>query len=173
MHNFDPDLSSQIITEEDRAQIEACLQQLRTDTGAGYSMVLDRAGQIIAWESSAERREMVYLGALLAATYASTREIARILHEDGFRTLLQEGLREKVFTETIDDHWLLVVIFDRYTNLGLIKVLARRAAGILAKIAYVVEQRGRDAALPRIHQIGRATIDTIDLIFDDDGSDET
>ena len=81
MHNFDPDLSSQIITEEDRAQIEACLQQLRTDTGAGYSMVLDRAGQIIAWESSAERREMVYLGALLAATYASTREIARNVQE--------------------------------------------------------------------------------------------
>ena len=33
------------------------------------------------------------LGALIAGTYASTREVARILQEAGFRTLLQEGAR--------------------------------------------------------------------------------
>ena len=172
MHEFDPDLSNLRVTEEDTAQISACLQRLLADTGASYTMVVDRSGQILAYESDGERPEMTHLGALLAATYASTQEIARILNEDSFRTLLQEGLREKVITESVADHWLLVVIFDKDAHLGLIKVLAKRTTGILTNVLEVAvnRQTGDTTSLPS--QVLRAATDTIDLVFSDDERDK-
>lgn len=172
MTPFDRDLTNLIVTEEDTAQITACLQQLMADCGASYSMVVDQAGQILAWESDSVRPEMTHLGALLAATYASTREMARLLNENGFRTLLQEGLREKIYTETVQDQWLLVVIFDQQATLGLVKVLAKRSATILSNILDMVRERNTNNPSVRMTQVRRATTDTIDLLFRDDTCDK-
>lgn len=171
MMPLDPDLTTLVVGDEETAQIAACLQRLLTDTGASYSMVLDRAGQILAWESDNERPEMIHLGALLAATYASTQEMARILKEDGFRTLLQEGMREKIFTETVQDQWLLVVIFDHRVHVGLVKVLAKRASDILSNILDLVRQQGGTIKQQRTNQLRKATTDTIDLLFRDETTD--
>lgn len=172
MHEFDRDLSNLRVTEEDTAQMSACLQRLLADTGASYTMVVDRSGQILAYESDGHRPEMTHLGALLAATYASTQEIARILNEDSFRTLLQEGLREKIITETVADHWLLVVIFDQQAHLGLIKVLAKRTTGILSNVLEVARSRPVEDKSALSRPMLRATTDTIDLVFVDDETDD-
>ncbi|HET9017119.1 MAG TPA: roadblock/LC7 domain-containing protein [Thermomicrobiaceae bacterium] len=168
---FDPDLTTLVVGPEETAQIAACLQRLLSDTGASYGMVLDRAGQILSWESDSERPEMIHLGALLAATYASTQEMARILKEDGFQTLLQEGLREKIFTETVQDQWLLVVIFDHRVHLGLVKVLAKRASAVLGNILDVTRQQNGTTRAQRTGRLRRATTDTIDLLFRDETND--
>jgi predicted regulator of Ras-like GTPase activity (Roadblock/LC7/MglB family) len=172
MAAFDKDLSSFQVNEEDTAQITACLQRLLADTGASYTMVVDRAGQIIAWESESDHPEMTHLGALLAATYASTQEIARILNEDSFRTLLQEGMREKIITETIEEHWLLVVIFDHQAHLGLIKVLTKRTTNILANILGVARARSLETSTHVSRPLLKATRDTIDLVFSDEDEKE-
>ncbi|TVR72829.1 MAG: roadblock/LC7 domain-containing protein [Sphaerobacteraceae bacterium] len=168
MYEFDPDLSNLRVTEEDTAQISACLQRLLADTGASYTMVVDRSGQILAYESDGLRPEMTHLGALLAATYASTQEIARILNEDSFRTLLQEGLREKIITETVANHWLLVIIFDQQAHLGLIKVLAKRTTSILGNVLEVAQSRPVSENSGFSRRMLQATTDTIDLVFSDD-----
>lgn len=172
MHEFDKDLSYLLVTDEDTAQISACLQRLLADTGAEFAMVVDRAGQILAHESDTDRPEMTHLGALLAATYASTQEIARILNEDSFRTLLQEGMREKIITETVANHWLLVVIFDKQAHLGLIKVLTKRTTAVLVNILEVALARSVDEPPQVSSQLLQATTDTIDLVFSDDETDD-
>jgi predicted regulator of Ras-like GTPase activity (Roadblock/LC7/MglB family) len=172
MREFDNDLSILRVTEEDTAQITACLQRLLADTGASYTMVVDRSGQILAYESDGHRPEMTHLGALLAATYASTQEIARILNEDSFRTLLQEGIREKIITETVADHWLLVIVFDHKAHLGLIKVLAKRTTGILTNVLAVAQSRPANENTTMPKPMLRAATDTIDLVFSDKDQDE-
>jgi predicted regulator of Ras-like GTPase activity (Roadblock/LC7/MglB family) len=172
MQEFDPDLTTMRVNEEDTAQISACLQRLLADTGASYTMVVDRSGQILAYESDGHRPEMTHLGALLAATYASTQEIARILNEDSFRTLLQEGLREKIITETVADQWLLVVIFDQNAHLGLIKVLAKRTTSILTNVLELAQSRPAEARTQISRPMLKATTDTIDLVFSDDENDD-
>jgi predicted regulator of Ras-like GTPase activity (Roadblock/LC7/MglB family) len=127
-------------------------------------MVVDRAGQILAWESDTNLEEMTHLGALLAATYASTREIARILKEDNFRTMLQEGMREKIITETVKDQWLLVVIFDQHAHLGLIKVLTKRTTVVLSNILDLALDRSLSEPGFTSRAMLRATRDTIAII---------
>ena len=163
--HFDPDLTSLIVGEEESDLIARCLARLMEETGATYSMLLDRAGQILAANGDVHEGEMMHLGALLAGTYASSREMARLLREDNFRVLVQEGAREKIFTETVEDRWLLVVVFDHQAHLGLVKVLAKRATQSLAIILQQVIDRNEGHRAELRSQFPRAARDTIDLIF--------
>ena len=86
---------------------------------------------------------------------ASTREVARILQEAGFRTLLQEGAREKIFTEAVGDHWLVSLIFGKHTALGLVKVLCNRATMDLQQV--LVNAMERQSHRPRLKDAGLLT----------------
>lgn len=162
---FDPNLTDLLVSVAASRAISTVLTKLVEDCRASTGMVLDRAGQIIVSEGKSYQNELMMLGALVAGTYASTREMARILHEENFRMLLQEGAREKIFTQAVGDHWLVSVIFDRKTHLGLVKVLCERATTDLSgTLAMVIEEnqnriRSDDGTLARVAQ------DTIDLIF--------
>jgi predicted regulator of Ras-like GTPase activity (Roadblock/LC7/MglB family) len=168
---LDPTLTSLIVSVEESDAIAVCLKRLMDETGATHIMLLDRAGQIIAWQGGEDRmQEMMHLGALLAGAYATSREMARLLKEDGFRVLVQEGMREKIFTETVEDRWLLVVVFDHQAHLGLVKVLAKRATHSLTGILHLVIQ-GNEARRAQFRgQVRKAAVDTIDLLFNDDSA---
>lgn len=167
---FDPDLTSMIVGEEESGMITKCLTRLMDETGATYSMVIDRAGQVLSFEGEVHHGEMMHLGALLAGSYASSREMARLLHEDNFRVMVQEGTREKIFTETVDDRWLLVVVFDHQAHLGLVKVLSKRATQALSVILQLVIDRNAMHRAQLSSEFPKAAKDTIDLIFGNDDS---
>jgi len=166
--HFDPHLTQMIIDEETCTSIDSVLRQLIKDSQASTALVLDRAGQIIVWDGPAYEGQRMQLGALIAGTYASTREVARILQESSFRTLLQEGAKEKIFTESIGDQWLISVIFGRHTHLGLVKVLCSRATVDLYQILLRTLEKNR--LRPTLKDAGFQIVanDTIDLIFRDD-----
>jgi predicted regulator of Ras-like GTPase activity (Roadblock/LC7/MglB family) len=168
LDRLDPDLTSLVVGEEESDSITACLARLMGETGASYIMLLDRAGQVLAWQGDGHRAEMTHLGALLAGTFASSREMARLLKEESFRVLVQEGMKEKIFTETVEDRWLLVVVFDHQAHLGLVKVLAKRATQSLAGILHVVVERNQSQRSRVASEMRRAAVDTIDLIFSQD-----
>lgn len=166
--HFDPHLSQLIIDEETCSGIDVVLRQLIKDSQASSALVLDRAGQIIVWDGPAYEGQRMQLGALIAGTYASTREVARILQESSFRTLLQEGAKEKIFTEAVGDQWLISIIFGRHTHLGLVKVLCSRATVDLQHI--LIKTVEKNKLRPRLKDAGIQIVanDTIDLLFRDD-----
>ncbi|MDQ3044001.1 MAG: roadblock/LC7 domain-containing protein [Chloroflexota bacterium] len=166
--HFDFNLSDIVIDEDTSAAIATVLSHLLRDSGADSGVVLDRAGQIIVWDGDEYRNEMMMLGALIAGTYASTREMARILGEDNFRMLLQEGSKGKIFTEAIGDQWLISVIFSQQTHLGLVKMLCGRATQDLSQVLIKSVETNRLRPRRRDAGLARVTQDTIDLIFRDE-----
>jgi predicted regulator of Ras-like GTPase activity (Roadblock/LC7/MglB family) len=166
--HFDPHLTQMIIDEETCTSIDSVLRQLIKDSQASTALVLDRAGQIIVWDGPAYEGQRMQLGALIAGTYASTREVARILQESSFRTLLQEGAKEKIFTESIGDQWLISVIFGRHTHLGLVKVLCSRATVDLYQILLRTLEKNRLRSTLKDAGFQIVANDTIDLLFRDD-----
>jgi len=167
--SFDPQLTNMVIDEETSAAITKVLRQLVRDAHASSGMVLDRPGQVIVYEGETYRSEQMSLGALVAGTYGSTRQMARILGEPNFRTLVQEGAKEKIYTEAVGDHWLISIIFDRHTHLGLVKMLSSRATVDLGEILVRAIERSKSRPKFRDKRLLRVTNDTIDLIFRDDG----
>ncbi len=167
---FDPNLTEMVISEDASRDMTNVLARLVKDCRASTGMVVDRAGQVIVSQGDNYHNELMLLGALIAGTYASTREMARILHEENFRMLLQEGAHEKMFTQAVGDHWLISIIFDRQTHLGLVKVLCERATLDLGRTLQLVIVQNQQRTRENDGTLARVAQDTIDLLFrPDDG----
>jgi predicted regulator of Ras-like GTPase activity (Roadblock/LC7/MglB family) len=164
---MDPQLTSQIVPSEETARIEECMARLVEDTGGNYALLLDKSGQVIASQGDGNRQDITALGALIAGTFASSREVAKLLREKDFRMLFQQGVRENIFIALIEEQWILTIIFNKGTHIGLVKVLAKKATDELA----VVLDRVRQAYKQRDEVLGssfRTSMeDTIDLLFRD------
>ncbi len=164
---MDPQLTSMVVSIAETVHIEDTLNRLIAETGANYSMLLDKSGQVIAWSGDTDRQDITSLGALLAGTFASSREVARLLKEKEFKVLFQQGIRENIFTELIAEQWMLVVMFDKRTHIGLVKVLSKRAtnelSGVLDRVK--IESRTKDQIISTSFRT--SVEDTIDLLFKD------
>ena len=81
-----------------------------------------------------DHRRLDAMGALLAGNFAAAREIAKLIGEDSFGAVLQQGQHQHIFTALVSEHWMLSVVFDARTPVGLVKVLCRRAAADLGQV---------------------------------------
>ncbi len=163
---MDPHLVSVVLNEEDLALIQRLLQRLVEDTAATQALVLDKSGQVIASEGTADPEDVTALGALLAGNFASSREVARLLKEKDFRTFLQQGVRENIYTSLVGEQWILAIIFERGTHVGLVKVLANKVVEQLEKILEHARKARRQGG--ELLKGFRASMeDTIDLLFKD------
>ena len=164
---MDPQLTSLIVSEKDTVAIESCLEDLVRNTQANYAMLLDKSGQVISSRGDTQRQDITALGALLAGTFASSREVARLLREKDFRVLFQQGVKENIFTELIEEQWMLVVMFDKRTHIGLVKVLAKHATDELGTLLQRVRQQSRRHESVISTSFRTSVEDTIDLLFRD------
>jgi predicted regulator of Ras-like GTPase activity (Roadblock/LC7/MglB family) len=123
-----------VVSQGDLGDIARVLGGLSQNTSASSVLLLDKGGQLISNQGQGGQRDIVALGALLAGTFGSSRQVAAILGERDFRSIYQQGLHESIYTSQVGEHWLLVVVFDKQTHVGLVKVVARRAVEELEPI---------------------------------------
>lgn len=161
-------LTNLIISDRELAIISTALNKLMNDTNATSVMLIDKSGQVIATQGTGVRRNATSLGALLAGAFSSSRHIAELLGEKDFRTIFQQGVRENIFTSMIEEQWLLVIVFDKLTHIGLVKVLSKKASDEMERILERVRADTSQKKSSVINVQFRSSVeDTIDLLFRD------
>mgnify|MGYP002401881095 CR=1 FL=1 len=161
-------LTNLIISDHELALISTVLYKLMNDTSASSVMLLDKSGQVVTTQGSRTKRNATSLGALLAGAFSSSRHVAELLGEKDFRTIFQQGVHENIYTTMIEDQWLLVIVFDKLTHIGLVKVLSKKASDELSRTLERVRadtQRQKSSVLNI--QFRSSVEDTIDLLFRD------
>ncbi len=161
-------LSNLVVSESELGNIARVLGRLTLDTGASHVLLLDKSGQLVSAQGQTGQRDIIALGALLAGAFSSSRQVAEILGEKDFRTILQQGVHESMYTSLIGEQWLLVIVFDKQTHVGLVKVLARRASDELERVLERVKVGGAQAKEQVVNvQFRDSVANTIDLLFQD------
>ena len=161
-------LSNLVVSETELGNIARLLGRLGQETHASSVLLLDKSGQLISTQGGVGSRDLIALGALLAGAFSSSRHVAEILGEHDFRHILQQGVHESIYTSLIGDQWLLVVVFDKQTHVGLVKVLARKTAEELEQVLERVRAGGAQAKESVIGVQFRSSVEnTIDLLFQD------
>lgn len=157
--------TSFVIAESDLGNIARILGRLAQTTSASHVLLLDKAGQLVSAHGQGGQRDVVALGALLAGAFGSSRQVAAILGERDFRNIYQQGLHESIYTSLVGDQWLLVVVFDKQTHVGLVKVLARRAVeeleSIVQHLRASAEQPHDQVVTVQFHSSADAAIDEL------------
>lgn len=165
---FMEQLTNLVIADRELGSISSLLAKLMNDTNATSAMLIDKSGQVVAVQGSGVRRNATTLGALLAGVFSSSREVARLLDEKDFRNIFQQGVQENIYTSMIEEQWLLVIIFDKLTHIGLVKVLSKKASDELGRVLERVRSDSSRTKSSVINLQFRSSVeDTIDLLFRD------
>ena len=95
-------------------------------------LLIDQEGHMVARQGFSSTGDSSALAALVAGSFASTREVARILGEKEFRVLFHQGPGQSIHTTLIGDRTLQVAVFNSQIKPGMIQVLCKELAGQLA-----------------------------------------
>ncbi|HWR83652.1 MAG TPA: roadblock/LC7 domain-containing protein [Candidatus Deferrimicrobium sp.] len=125
---------SLVIYEEEITQIEALISKMLRSSEAKCSLLVDKDGHLITRQGFTHSLDTTALAALLAGSFASTKEIARLVGEPEFSVLFHQGKKDHIHMSLVGERSILVVIFDDRTTIGMVRLCAKETAAELAKI---------------------------------------
>src|ERR1700690_2676265 len=133
--------SDLIMYEEEFSRIEEELQRLYAQTNAMVVFLVDKNGQLIASAGDTQNIDTTSLASLTAGNIAATGGIARLLGEKEFTILFHEGEKDNIHISLIGQRVILVVIFDKRSSLGLVRLRVKKASEALVKIFNDIETK--------------------------------
>ncbi|MCH9684430.1 MAG: roadblock/LC7 domain-containing protein [Deltaproteobacteria bacterium] len=150
--------------EEEVRQIQAVADRLQQDSRARAILVVDKNGQLIAASGSASDLDTTSLSSLVAGNVAATGGIAKLIEEDEFHGQFHEGKGISVHMTIVGRRVILVVLFDKSTTHGLVRLRVKKAS---VELAAVLEEVAKKAESPQVNVFAEITDQDIDNLFND------
>lgn len=117
------------------------LRELLGNSEADGCLVCDTAGHVLVHEG-VSTADPLLVSALGAGVFAATHELASLLGEEEFSTVLHQGANRSLLICAANEDALLLVTFPSRANLGLIKLYAPSTASALRVGLEQVRARG-------------------------------
>jgi hypothetical protein len=114
------------------------LERFLGESSARLTLLMTASGQVVAQHGFTRSVDVMTAAALGAAIVASTQEIARLVGEPRFLSLVHQGLSQHVFLsgfETPRGRWIGLVVFDGESTVGLVQLFFDRLVAELAAAA--------------------------------------
>jgi predicted regulator of Ras-like GTPase activity (Roadblock/LC7/MglB family) len=111
-------------------------------SGARCALVIDKEGHLVTRRGDAVQGSLESIAALVAGSFAATRELARLFGEQQFTTMVHQGERQSISVALVGERALFATVFDQGTNLGLVRFYGQQTQGRLAGILAELEARG-------------------------------
>lgn len=134
-----------IIYDEDYRKINACLSRLHEEARGKAVFLIDKNGQLIASCGETSKLDTTSLASLAAGNMAATGGLAQILGEREFSIIFHEGERDNLHISLVAHQVILVVLFDRRSSLGLVRLRVKKASDELSQIFDALSKRGEEA----------------------------
>ena len=158
-------LTPQLVMYEDEVrQIQAIADRLQTDSRSRAILVVDKNGQLIAASGSASELDTTSLSSLVAGNVAATGGIAKLIEEEEFTGQFHEGKGISVHMTIVGRKMILVVLFDKNTTHGLVRLRVKKA---IVELEKVLEEVAKKAQTPQANVFAEITDADIDNLFND------
>ena len=154
---------------EDIDKINAVLDEFLADSQARAALLVDREGHLVTKKGLTGSFDPDSLAALVAGSFAATRELAKLLGETEFSVIFHQGKNEHIHIGLASDRSLLVVIFDDRTTLGMVRLYAHELAEKLTESMLKAIERNKGKAPEMGREFGPAADKALDDFFDQTG----
>lgn len=161
MSNLSPSL---VMYEEEVRRIQTVADRLAQDSRARAILVVDKNGQLIAASGSASDLDTTSLSSLVAGNVAATGGIAKLIEEEEFTGQFHEGKGISVHMTLVGRRVILVVLFDKETTHGLVRLRVKKAS---AELETILEDVAKKAQTPKVNVFAEITDADIDNLFND------
>lgn len=135
------------LIEEDVQRLEETLREFNAQTDATASLIIDKGGFLIAHQGESAQFDLTTIGALASGAFMANQTIAGLVNEKKFDSIYQQGEEFSMFAVNVDEHCLLVVIFQSKVGVGVVKFYAGSTVKRIAKHLAVAHERNPDAGL--------------------------
>jgi predicted regulator of Ras-like GTPase activity (Roadblock/LC7/MglB family) len=119
--------------DEEYREISAAVEKLLRDANAKCVYLVDKDGQLITSSGETGDIDSTSLASLTAGNIAATGGLAKLIGEKEFSILFHEGEKDNLHISVIEQRVILVVIFDKRSSLGLVRLRVRKASESLSK----------------------------------------
>ncbi len=155
------------LTDKQSRQVEHRLVQLHGRTRAIYTLLADVAGQLISAVGMVPDIDPVTLAALAASNMAATAEMAKLTGEpDSFTYLFHEGRERNIYITAVGEDFLLVVLFDRSSQIGWVRLLAKEAAKDLLEVTEEIQEASKPTSPLMGADFGESLASKLDQVFE-------
>ncbi len=153
------------MSEDLRAAGQRHLHRLVESTGALTSMLITKSGVCLAQAGDTSYLNATAMAALVAGMFSATCEVARLVGEDQFSLLLQQGENRHIHIGLVTETTMLVVVFEDYQRIGRVRHEARKASEMLLHEDAVRSPRPGPRGEVPADQFKEAALNLIDRIF--------
>lgn len=151
--------------KEDIDRIDKLLAEFLRLSGAKCALLIDKEGHLVTKRGELRTIDIDTISALVAGSFAATKEMARLLGEDEFTAMFHQGERDNIQLSLVGDRTLLTILFDDRTTVGMVRLYAGETAKKLADVYRdVVERPEQDTGLG--DEYGTEASKTLDKLFD-------
>jgi predicted regulator of Ras-like GTPase activity (Roadblock/LC7/MglB family) len=158
-----------VMYEEEFNQIKQVISKLRVDANAKVVFLVDKNGQQIAAHGDIENLDTTSLASLTAGNVAATDGLAKLIGEKEFSILFHEGEKDNIHISIVAQRVILVVIFDKRSSLGLVRLRVKKASqelnDVFARIVAKVEKEKSQAGGGFESPFAEITDEDIDSLF--------
>lgn len=159
MNMLNPQLA---LYDAELTEIREVADRLHQDSRARTILIVDKNGQMIAASGVDAQLDTTSLSSLVAGNVAATGGIAKLIEEEEFTGQFHEGKEISVHMTIVARRIILVVLFDKNTTQGLVRLRVKKANDALTDIFEKI------AAKPKGDQedvFKEITDDDIDALF--------
>lgn len=131
MNMLNPQLA---LYDEELTEIREVADRLQQDSRARTILIVDKNGQLIAASGVDAELDTTSLSSLVAGNVAATGGIAKLIEEEEFTGQYHEGKEISVHMTIVARRIILVVLFDKNTTQGLVRLRVKKANEMLTDI---------------------------------------
>jgi predicted regulator of Ras-like GTPase activity (Roadblock/LC7/MglB family) len=153
-----------VMFEDEVRRIQAVADRLQQDSRSRAILVVDKNGQLIAASGSATDMDTTSLSSLVAGNVAATGGIAKLMEEEEFTGQFHEGKGLSIHITLIGRRVILVVLFDKNTTHGLVRLRVKKAG---VELESILEDVAKKALSPQTNVFAEITDADIDNLFND------
>ncbi|HZW35603.1 MAG: roadblock/LC7 domain-containing protein [Deltaproteobacteria bacterium] len=130
-----------ILHDREFQDFQIALKRLLANSYAKIVFLVDKNGSLLASAGETEDFDTTSLASLAAGNIAATGGLASLIGEKEFSILFHEGERDNMHLSIVANRLILVVIFDRRSSVGLVRLRVRRASTELERILRDVDEK--------------------------------
>lgn len=152
--------------KEDIEKIDKLLSEFLRLAGAKCALLIDKEGHLVTKRGEVRTVDMDTISALVAGSFAATKEMARLLGEEEFTALFHQGERDNIQLSLVGDRTLLTILFDDRTTVGMVRLYANETAKKLADIYRIAMNRDPDMHAQLDSDYGDSAKKKLENLFD-------
>ncbi len=135
------------LLEEDIQKLDDVLREFLGRSDASTALIIDKGGFLITAQGDSRQFDLTTIGALASGAYLANQTIANLVHESNFDSVYQQGETFSMLATNIDEHCLMVVIFEAKVGVGIVKYHATEAREKIAAQLRAAAERDPGAGL--------------------------